>query len=209
MERVERVQYITIGSTKEEVTHEVKNVLEGGCKWVQLRMKDAKEETMIEIGQELLTLCSKYNAKLIINDHPHICKTINADGVHLGKSDISTTSAREILGAESIIGRTCNTIEDVESMTGEQIDYIGVGPLRFTTTKKLLSPEIGLHGYKAIAVKSKFPIIAVGGVTKGDIAPLLKQGVYGVAVAGAIAKSQNITATTAEIINEIKFQSNK
>lgn len=209
MERVERLQYITQGSSATQIKNEVLGVLDGGCKWVQLRMKDTAKEIIVEIGKEIKHLCHSHGAKLIINDSPEICEAIGADGVHLGKSDISTAEARRIIGSNKIIGRTCNTANDVESMAAEDIDYIGLGPLRFTTTKKLLSPIIGLEGYKEIVSKTTIPIVAVGGITTEDITPLLKQGVYGVALSGTIAKAANITETTKNIITTIERQDNE
>lgn len=209
MERVERLQYITQGSSATQIKNEIIGVLEGGCKWVQLRMKDTTKDSIVKIGKEIKPLCHNHGAKLIINDSPEICEAIGADGVHLGKSDISTAEARRIIGSNKIIGRTCNTANDVESMAAEDIDYIGLGPLRFTTTKKLLSPIIGLEGYKEIVSKTTIPIVAVGGITTEDITPLLKQGVYGVALSGTIAKAANITETTKNIITTIERQDNE
>ncbi|MEG1648383.1 MAG: thiamine phosphate synthase [Rikenellaceae bacterium] len=205
MERVERLQYITQGTTPHSIEHEVRSVLEGGCRWVQLRMKDAQQDTIIEIGRRIKSICHSYGAKLIINDSVEICKSVDADGVHLGKCDMQTEKARALLGPEKIIGRTCNTAEDVLSTIDTAIDYIGLGPLKFTTTKKHLSPIIGLEGYGKIIsdTKATIPIVAVGGITLEDISPLLGQGVYGVALSGTIAKSENISNTTRNILNII------
>ncbi|MFI3321711.1 MAG: thiamine phosphate synthase [Rikenellaceae bacterium] len=205
MGKVEKLQYITQSSEKEAILNEVRAVVDGGCKLVQLRMKESTESDIIEVAKVAKDICHSSGAKLIINDSVEVCKIVDADGVHLGKSDSSTEYARSILGSDKIVGRTCNTTDDIISLIGSEIDYIGVGPLRYTTTKKLLSPVIGLNGYEKLLKESatEFKIVAVGGITLEDIKPLIAQGVYGVAVSGAISRSENIAETTKKFVLEI------
>ena len=93
-------------------------------------------------------ICRKYNATLILNDHVHLVKEIGANGVHLGKSDMSPVKARELLGSNYIIGGTANNMEDIRQLHKSGVDYIGLGPFRFTRTKKNLAPILGIEGYK-------------------------------------------------------------
>lgn len=205
MARVEKIQYITQGNNIEDILLEAEQVILGGCKWIQLRMKDSPDSEIIEVGKKLKSLCTEHNTTLIINDNVDICKEIDADGVHLGKEDISTAQARKILGQSKIIGRTCNTSDDIAAVCNDEIDYIGLGPVRFTTTKKKLSPVIGIDGYENILKESNcdIAVVAVGGVTIDDIKILQQQGVYGVAISGIVYKSIDRTTTMRQFIEII------
>ncbi|MDR2692557.1 MAG: thiamine phosphate synthase, partial [Dysgonamonadaceae bacterium] len=137
-----------------------------------------------------------YGADLYINDHVEICRRIGATGVHLGKSDMPPGEARKILGKNFIIGGTANTFEDILRLNAEGVDYIGLGPFRFTATKKNLSPVLGLPGYKQImeqcAVRGiNLPVFAIGGITAGDIPALLNSGITGIAMSSAILQAEN------------------
>jgi thiamine-phosphate pyrophosphorylase len=166
-----------------------------GIDWVQLRVKNKSYTEWKAIALDTLAVCRKHHAKLIINDNVELAKEIRVDGVHLGKEDISTAEARKILGSNFIIGGTANTFEDIK-MHASNVDYIGLGPYRFTSTKEKLSPILGIEGYKQIINKCKannitIPIIAIGGITSNDVAALLNTGVYGIAIASAITFSKD------------------
>ena len=142
------VQFITHYTDQYTYLDSVRIALEGGCRWIQLRMKDTPTEDILPIAKETLTLCRQYEATFIIDDHVELAKQIKADGVHLGKLDMPITEARSILGKNFIIGGTANTLEDIRMHYEAGADYIGCGPYRFTTTKKNLSPVLGLEGYR-------------------------------------------------------------
>ncbi len=207
MREIERLQYITPSTG--DIAAGVEKFLSGGGRWVQLRMKGASSQTMVEMGHKLRELTNAVGAVLLINDDIHVAKTVAADGVHLGKSDVATQVARELLGDNAIIGRTANTIDDVRLLSSEPINYIGLGPYRFTTTKEILSPIIGLEGYTNIAAQMAaegiaMPVVGVGGIEGDDIAPIMETGIFGVAVSGVIAKAQDIAANTSELLNIIE-----
>ena len=150
--------------------------LEGGCRWIQLRMKDAPVSEVEQEALRLQHLCRDYGATFIIDDHVELVKKIHADGVHLGKKDMP--------GA----------------------DYIGCGPFRFTTTKKNLSPVLGLEGYRSIVSQMKeagihLPIVAIGGITFEDIPSIMATGVTGIALSGTILRADNPIEETRRIIN--------
>jgi thiamine-phosphate pyrophosphorylase len=120
-----------------------------------------------------------------------LVKKLRADGVHLGKKDMPIADARRILGAEYIIGGTANTFEDVLQHYKAGADYIGCGPFRYTTTKKNLSPILGLEGYTAIIHRMQekdihLPIVAIGGITIADIPAVMQTGVSGIALSGTV-----------------------
>lgn len=197
-------QFITHLNERYDYLSGVKEALEGGCRWVQLRMKEATDAQMVETGLKLRELCDQYNATFLLNDRVHLVKECGADGVHIGKNDLSPNEAREILGDRYIIGSTVNSCADLENLTSQSVDYIGVGPFRFTTTKKNLSPIIGLEGYRDMLRYEAqraitLPIVAIGGVTKDDIGDIMAQGVSGIALSGTVLNSERPAEESREI----------
>lgn len=196
MKKISRLHYIT---TSPELTEKA---CQGGADWIQLRLKDVRYEEYLEIALEVQKICQSYNATLIINDNVSLALETGATGVHLGKDDMPPAKARELLGEDFIIGSTANTIEDIIRLSKEPINYIGLGPFRFTTTKENLSPIIGLEGYHQIFSELKRtdtktpPIIGIGGVEQKDLISLLATGLYGVAVSGAISKAEDPAVAT-------------
>ncbi|UOU99564.1 thiamine phosphate synthase [Chryseobacterium daecheongense] len=195
---METLQYISQGNTKQEQEINIRKTLDHGVKWVQIRWKNAPENELIELCETSKQLCSEYKAVCIINDHAQLAKDIDADGVHLGLKDLSVEKARHILGSDKIIGGTANTMTDVLQRMNEPCDYIGLGPLRFTSTKEKLSPVLGFEGYQKIieSLKEKSQeipkIFAIGGVTLHDIELLQQIGIYGVAVSGELTIQPSI-----------------
>lgn len=200
-----KLQFITHFTEKYSYYDSARMALEGGCRWIQLRMKDASPE---EVEQEVLrvqALCRTYHATFIIDDHVELVKKLHADGVHLGKHDMPVAEARRLLGNGFIIGGTANTFDDVKMHYEAGADYIGCGPFRFTTTKKNLSPILGLEGYRRIVSQMKeaginLPIVAIGGITREDIPAILQTGVTGVALSGTILRADNPTEETRRIL---------
>ncbi|WP_426476335.1 thiamine phosphate synthase [Chryseobacterium sp. CBSDS_008] len=200
---MEKLQYISQGNTIQEQEFHIRKALDNGIKWVQVRWKNAPENELINLCEVSKQLCSEYQSVCIINDYVQIAKEIDADGVHLGLNDSAIEEARLILGENKIIGGTANTLSDVIQRINESCDYIGLGPLRFTTTKEKLSPVLGFEGYQKIIdglseQSIDIPkIFAIGSVGLEDILPLQEIGIYGVAISGLITKQPSI-------INELK-----
>ncbi len=203
MKNISRFHHITQSDLSVSPLEQIEQVCQGGGDWSQLRLKDISTEKYINFAKEAKNITQFYNAKLIINDNIEVAKAVQADGVHLGKKDVSTKIARNLLGSDIIIGRTCNTLEDVLFYHQEEIDYIGLGPFKFTDTKKVLSPVLGLDGYKEIISalsQNHLPIIAIGGIQITDIQGLIIVGVYGIALASEINRAKNI----AECVNRLQ-----
>jgi thiamine-phosphate pyrophosphorylase len=180
-------------ATKTHLTA-IEEALEAGCRLVQLRVKDQPETTVLELAKAAKALCDQYNAKLIVNDFPHVAKTVNAWGIHVGLQDMPVAEVRAIVGSEMIIGGTANTFEHIQQRVKEGVNYIGLGPFRFTATKEKLSPILGLEGYQRIMEQMKaagiqMPIVAIGGIMPEDVPGLRNAGLYGVAVSGAITNA--------------------
>ena len=202
------LQYISHFTPQISYAEGIRMALEGGCRWIQLRMKDAPAEEIIACAEEVLPLCRRHGAKFLLDDHVELVRQLGADGVHLGKNDMPVDEARKILGPDIIIGGTANTIEDIIRLHKQGADYIGCGPFRFTTTKKNLSPILGLDGYKSIVLKMKelgidLPIVAIGGITVEDIPAVMGTGVSGIALSGAILGASDSVEMTARIIETI------
>ena len=207
------VQFITHYTEKYSYLDSIRIALKGGCRWIQLRMKDSSPEEILPIAEKALAMCREYHATFIIDDHVELAKQIKADGVHLGKLDMPIAEARRMLGKDFIIGGTANTFEDVQAHHQAGADYIGCGPFRFTTTKKNLSPVLGLEGYRHITLQMKeagihLPIVAIGGITKEDIPSLMKTGITGIALSGSILRAEHPTEEMKEIINTIEIWKN-
>lgn len=199
MKAISRFHYITQDIAGFSHAQLAELVCLGGAGWVQLRVKSQKGKIYsdwIQIAMETKSVCKKFGAKLIINDHVHIAKEIEADGVHLGKEDMAPAEARKILGNNYIIGGTANTIEDIKRLMENGVDYIGLGPYRFTNTKKNLNPILELSGIREIMTKlpGAPPVIAIGGINLADVQLLMETGIHGIAVSSAINCSEDKTA---------------
>ncbi len=193
------IQFISHYTDTISYLDSIRLALQGGCRWVQLRMKDATDDEMLPVALEAQRLCREAGATFIIDDHVELVKKINADGVHLGKMDMPIAEARKILGDKFIIGGTANTFEDVKAHYEAGANYIGCGPFRFTTTKKKLSPVLGLEGYRSIVTQMRnadidLPIVAIGGITADDIPAIMQTGVTGIALSGTVLRAADPVA---------------
>lgn len=160
-----------------------------GAEAVQLRMKDASDQEMLEVAYQAKEICHMHGVIFTINDRVHIARQVAADGVHLGQDDGDISEARKMLGEGAVVGRTCNTPEQAVQAVLEGADYLGVGPFRFTTTKQKLAEVLGLEGYRKLlsVLKEKnleVPVFAIGGITEFDEPDLFRSGITGIAVSG-------------------------
>ncbi|MBL7881977.1 MAG: thiamine phosphate synthase, partial [Chryseobacterium gambrini] len=193
-----KLQYISQGFTIKDQELNIRKALDNGIQWIQVRWKNTPEKDFIRLSEISKKLCADYQAVCIINDHVKIAKDVDAEGVHLGLNDMSVEKARHILGENKIIGGTANTFSDILQRMVERCYYIGLGPLRFTSTKEQLSPILGFEGYGEIinSLKEKSieipKIFAIGGVVLEDIRQLQEIGIYGVAVSGQITSQPSV-----------------
>ena len=204
------LQFITHPSDRYSIAEEVQMAIEGGCRWVQLRLKDASDEEFRATALEIIELCKENETFLIFDDRVELARELGVHGVHLGKTDMDPREARELLGPQAIIGVTANTADDIMALRGVDVDYVGLGPYRFTTTKERLAPTLGCEGYQAVvaAVRSEqceLPIVAIGGITADDLECLMATGVNGVAMSGAIINADDpvqYTRRCLDILND-------
>jgi thiamine-phosphate pyrophosphorylase len=202
---MEGLLFITHRTEKYDCLQSVEIALAGGCRQIQLRMKDVSAAGVEEAARQAKILCDEYRAALYIDDRVEVCRNVGAAGVHLGKQDMSPAEARAVLGDKYIIGGTANTFEDISILYRQRVDYIGLGPFRFTTTKKNLSPVLGTQGYRAIIQRCRengiyLPILAIGGITIDDIPDIMQTGVSGIALSSTILNAENPVEETRKIV---------
>ena len=204
-----QLQFITHQTARYSYIDSVRIALEGGCRWIQLRMKNVSDSLFEDTAIVVQRICREYDATFIIDDNVLLAKRIGADGIHLGKNDMPVYEARKILGDDYIIGGTVNTFEDiVTTLRTATPDYFGCGPFRYTTTKQNLAPTLGIEGYSDIIHlmrmhNIKTPIIAIGGITRADIPSLMACGMDGIALSSSILNADNPTREMTEMANLI------
>lgn len=202
------LQFITHPSDRYSIPEEVQMAIEGGCRWVQLRMKESSDEEVREVAREIIPMCQETGTILVLDDRVELANELRVHGVHLGKEDMPPMEAREILGPHAIIGATANTAADIEALRGKDVDYVGLGPFRHTATKARLSHILGIEGYREIIAAKKaagidLPVVAIGGITLDDIAPLMATGVNGVAVSGSIINAPDPVEYTERLLTAL------
>lgn len=193
---MQKIQFISHQNERYSYIEGIKMALQGGCKWIQLRMKDVDDETFIATAQVVMPLCKANNAICIFDDRVELTKELKADGVHLGKNDMPINKARNLLGDNFIIGGTANSFDDVLTHYKNGANYIGCGPFKYTATKTNLSPILGLDGYINILKKMSvnnihIPMIAIGGVSYNDLPHLYDIGITGIAISSAILNADD------------------
>jgi thiamine-phosphate pyrophosphorylase len=196
---IERVHFITPDRPSDYHVGVVEKACWGGVRWVQLRVKGREFNEWCALAEEVRGVCRNYGAIFVVNDSPDVAAAVGADGVHVGDADTSPTKAREILGAGKIIGATANTPARAVEHAAAGVNYIGVGPYRFTSTKHDLKPVLGSTGVAAItqalrAAGFQTPVIVVGGVVAEDAEAIRGAGAHGVAVSGGIAAAHDVMA---------------
>ena len=203
-----RLQFISHYTERYCYLDAIRMALEGGCRWIQLRVKGATDEEVRPMAIEAQALCRHHEAVFIIDDRVELVQAIKADGVHLGKNDMPVDQARQLLGDAYLIGGTANTFDDIERLSRQGADYIGCGPFRFTTTKEKLSPLLGLEGYTILLQQMSehhitTPLVAIGGITPADIPALTACGIQGIALSGTILRADNPVEAMREVVQLI------
>ena len=195
---------LSLNRSLEEV---VAQAAAGGVTMVQLREKDAPTGEFVELARELMSILKPLDIPLIINDRIDVALAVNADGVHIGQSDMSYNDARKLMGKDKIIGLSVENFSDIELANTLDVDYIGISPVYGTPTKTDTAKPFGLEGLREAAKLSKHPTVAIGGMNKGTIAEVMQTGCDGIAVVSAICSAQNIAKETAELKEIIEANS--
>lgn len=180
------------------LTEVVKESLDGGVTFVQLREKSLDDETFLQEAKELQALCREYKVPFVINDNVDIAVSMDADGVHVGQSDMEAGDVRAKLGPDKIIGVSAQTVEQALLAQERGADYLGVGAV-FPTGSKDDADDVSHETLKAICDAVSIPVVAIGGIKKDNVMELKGSGICGIAVISAIYAQKNIPEATAEL----------
>lgn len=170
----------------------VEQAILGGVTLVQLREKDASTREFYKQALELKKITETYNIPLIINDRLDILQAVDAEGVHLGQSDMPLVAARNILGKNKIIGISVGSVEEALEAEKNGADYVGIGTIFFTGTKKDIDIPIGIEGLKSVYNSINIPAVAIGGINENNFREVLSTGIDGISVVSAIFGKNNI-----------------
>lgn len=182
----------------ETLYNQVEKAIKGGATFVQLREKNLDKQSFANEAIEIQKLCKKYNIPFVINDNVQIAKMINADGVHVGQSDMSAEDVRSIIGNDKILGVSAQTVEQAVIARNKGADYIGVGAV-FTTGSKSDAEDVSYHTLKAICDAVTIPVVAIGGIGKHNVTELKHSGISGIAVISAIFAAEDIEQETKQL----------
>lgn len=200
------LQFITNSDSQINVVDQIKGAIAGGCRWIQVNMKDAYVDEIKCVINEVKPLCQESESILILSDRVELVKELELDGVHLDKGAMLPTQAREILGAGPIIGVAANSFSDISQIRYFDIDYISVGPYKHPESSTADSPIVSIDDYASIMAQIheqqiELPIVAFGDIETTDIQGLWATGINGIAVSNAIANANDISAQTAQFIS--------
>lgn len=182
---------------------QVEEVLKGGATFIQLREKNLAEDAFLAEAKEIQNLCKKYQVPFVINDNVELAKEIDADGVHVGQSDMEAGSVRSLLGPDKIIGVSAQTVEQALLAQEKGADYLGVGAV-FSTGSKDDAEDVSKEMLKAICDAVDIPVIAIGGITKENVVELKDSGIVGIAVISALFAQKDITEATKELKTKVE-----
>lgn len=182
----------------ETLYSQVEQTLKGGATFIQLREKNLDATHFLEEAKEIKQLCKKYQVPFVINDNVEIAAAMDADGVHVGQSDMEAGNVRAKLGADKIIGVSAQTVEQALLAEQRGADYLGVGAV-FPTGSKADAVEVDHETLKAICEAVKIPVIAIGGISKENVKELAGSGICGIAVISALFAQADIEAATKEL----------
>lgn len=188
------------GRTLPEVVEEA---LQGGATFVQIREKELPYREFLRLAKAVKKITDDYHVPYVVNDEVELAKEADADGVHIGQSDKELTEARRLLGEDKIIGVSVQTVEQALEAEKNGADYLGVGSV-FTTSTKLDADSVPMETLRKICDAVSIPVVAIGGITKNNIAQLQKTGIDGVAVVSAVFAAENIGLETAELLKEVE-----
>jgi len=201
--------FITMDDAPLTHLQQVEAACRAGIQLIQLRMKLTDNAAFREVAGAAKQICDEWGVRLIINDRVEVAREVGAYGVHLGKEDMTVAEARVILGEDFVIGGTANTIEDIRLHYSQGADYIGLGPYRWTVTKKNLSPILGLEGYQRImdqmkAERINIPVTAIGGIGQEHIRGLRQAGLQSIAFSGVLVHSKDWSDTIGRLAAEMR-----
>lgn len=199
---IPKLHYISQGNSPKEHIENIQKACTSGAELTQLNLKNVSEKKYLKIAKEAREITAHFQTRLILNDHYKIAKELKADGVYLEKTASCHTLVRKHLYTWQMIGAEGNTIQDCETLLIKDVDYIGLGPFKYRTSKSNEGKTLGLLGYTAITdeLNTETPIIGFGGITTKDVTEILETGVSGIAVANEITQDFNTISTFHQLL---------
>lgn len=189
------------GMTLEE---SIEQALRGGTSFVQIREKDMSPEQLTRLSQKVLRLTKKAGVPLVINDDVEVALAVDADGVHVGQSDMSAREVRQLIGEHRILGVSAYTVAQAKKAEADGADYIGIGPVFLTKTKRDADAPMGLETLEAITSSVSIPTVAIGGITPINATSVMQAGVDGLAVISAIIGQGDPEAASRCLLRMVK-----
>ncbi len=190
---------------REDLLEIIEKILLGGVKIIQYRFKEGNDKDHFKEALKIKCLCKKYNSLFIVNDRVDIALASNADGVHIGQDDVDIKTARKLLGSSKVIGVTANNSNDITNAIKNGCDYIGVGPVFQTLTKKNNEP-LGIEKINALTKDVNIPWFAIGGINKENISSLRDQGINKVAVVSGLLNSEDPKEEAIIMLKELSYE---
>ena len=199
---IPKLHYISQGNSPKEHLDNIQKACTSGAELVQLHLENVSEKKVLETATAAREITAYFQTRLIINGYYKIAKSIKADGVHLEKIDSCPITVRKHVYTWQIIGGTANTLKDCETLIEKQVDYISLSPFKSAKIEENINAVLGLNGYTLIneALKTKTPIIGVGGITTKDIKDILETGISGVGVSEEITQNFDIIKTFNQLL---------
>ena len=182
----------------------VREAAAGGVTMVQLREKECSTAEFVALARELKATLTPLGIPLIINDRVDVALAVDADGVHIGQSDMPYEIARTLLGKDKIIGLSVETMDEVIAANALDVDYIGISPVYATPTKTNTLTPFGLEGVDEVMRISRHRCVAIGGMNQNTIGDIIARGVEGVAVVSAIVAAESPREASAELADIIR-----
>ncbi|TFG64135.1 MAG: thiamine phosphate synthase [Nitrospirales bacterium] len=181
----------------------ISQAVEAGVRMVQIREKDLDTRPLIELVQHLMPLIKRHQGKVFVNDRIDLAMALDADGVHRRSDSLPLPLARRLLGQEKLIGISTHSVEEVRKAESEGADFIVLGPIFETSSKRMYGPPLGLHTLETACRTSRLPIFAIGGLNPTHVPSVLASGAYGVAVISAILQAPSIVDRTHEFLSQL------
>ena len=179
--------------------------LEGGVTIVQLRAPTWKKRALAACARDLLEMLRPRGIPLIINDHADVAAAVGADGLHVGQDDLSSADARRIIGPDMILGLSAGNVDEVGGVDPALVDYLGIGPVWTTATKKDAGAAVGLEGLASLSAASPLPVVAIGGIGASNAADVMRTGVDGIAVVSAICGQASPRTAAENLLAQLRI----
>ena len=179
--------------------------LEGGVTIVQLRAPTWKKRALAACARDLLEMLRPRGIPLVINDHADVAAAVGADGLHVGQDDLSSADARRIIGPDMILGLSAGNVDEVRGVDPALVDYLGIGPVWATATKKDAGAAVGLEGLASLSAASPLPVVAIGGIGASNAADVMRTGVDGIAVVSAICGQASPRTAAENLLAQLRI----